>query len=209
MDKDYYIYLYIDPRDYQVFYVGKGKGNRKNAHLRPSLLTKRSSKNSRIKAILAAGLVPSIVVVEDHLTHAESLNRERWWISLFGLKNLTNKTSGGQGVAGLKSFLGRKHTEEAKEKIRQSKLGPRNPMYGKSPSAATRLKMSQRMAGKNHPLWGKSRPTEVRQKISDSLSGCEWSEGDKKKRSAGMKKVWEERRKTGQGMPRHKHQMIE
>lgn len=30
---DYYVYVYIDPRNYEEFYYGKGKGSRKNAHL--------------------------------------------------------------------------------------------------------------------------------------------------------------------------------
>lgn len=30
---DYYVYVYIDPRNYEEFYYGKGKGNRKDAHL--------------------------------------------------------------------------------------------------------------------------------------------------------------------------------
>ena len=30
----YYVYLYIDPRDGSVFYVGKGKGERALSHLK-------------------------------------------------------------------------------------------------------------------------------------------------------------------------------
>ena len=31
--KEYYVYVYIDPRNFEEFYYGKGKGSRKNAHL--------------------------------------------------------------------------------------------------------------------------------------------------------------------------------
>ena len=31
--EDYYVYVYIDPRNFEEFYFGKGKGNRKYAHL--------------------------------------------------------------------------------------------------------------------------------------------------------------------------------
>jgi hypothetical protein len=30
---DYYVYVYIDPRDLKPFYYGMGKGSRKDAHL--------------------------------------------------------------------------------------------------------------------------------------------------------------------------------
>ena len=36
-------------------------------------------------------------------------------------------------VTGNADRLGRKHTDEAKAKLRESKLGPKNPMYGKKP----------------------------------------------------------------------------
>jgi hypothetical protein len=31
-DANYYVYAYFDPRNYEMLYVGKGHGNRKNAH---------------------------------------------------------------------------------------------------------------------------------------------------------------------------------
>lgn len=46
-----------------------------------------------------------------------------------------------------KCFTGRKHTQTAKEKIRQSKLGPLNPSYGK-PSALKNHKFTQKQLQK-------------------------------------------------------------
>lgn len=40
----YYVYLFIDPRSGQVFYVGKGVGSRCFAHIREARKTARDSK---------------------------------------------------------------------------------------------------------------------------------------------------------------------
>jgi hypothetical protein len=64
----------------------------------------------------------------------------------------------------VKASTGRKHTEETKRKIRESKIGPDNPNYGKSPSPETRQKLS-------HAGRGKKRSDETRQKLSQSKMG--------------------------------------
>jgi hypothetical protein len=55
MENDYYVYMYIDPRNNQEFYYGKGKGKRKISHLKG---TSDSDLTKRIKAIRKAGLEP-------------------------------------------------------------------------------------------------------------------------------------------------------
>lgn len=52
------------------------------------------------------------------------------------------------------------HTEEEKEKIRQAKLGNKNPMFGKRLSTETRAKMSKSRTGKLHWAYGKPVPEE-------------------------------------------------
>ena len=49
MKEEYYVYVYIDPRNYEEFYYGKGKGNRKEAHLKDG---SDSEKAKRIKEII-------------------------------------------------------------------------------------------------------------------------------------------------------------
>ena len=49
---DYYVYVYIDPRNYEEFYYGKGIGSRKVAHLND---TSDSAKAKRIADIQREG----------------------------------------------------------------------------------------------------------------------------------------------------------
>jgi uncharacterized protein len=53
---EHYFYAYIDPRNDEEFYFGKGKGSRKDAHLTDSADTE---KTRRITAIHTAGLEPT------------------------------------------------------------------------------------------------------------------------------------------------------
>jgi uncharacterized protein len=67
---DYYVYVYIDPRNLEEFYFGKGSGTRKDAHLKDK---GDSAKAKRIKEIKKQGFDPIIRVIARGLTHAEAL----------------------------------------------------------------------------------------------------------------------------------------
>ena len=87
----YYVYVYIDPRNLEEFYYGKGKGNRKAAHLLDS--QEDNEKVKRIKDITKAGLNPIIRVIASALTEEESLLIEKTLIWKLG-RTLTNVSSG-------------------------------------------------------------------------------------------------------------------
>lgn len=87
---DYYVYVYIDPRNYNEFYYGKGKGSRKDAHLSD---TSDSDKASRIQAILDAGLEPIVRVIARGLTEHEAFLVEKTLLWKLG-RSLTNISSG-------------------------------------------------------------------------------------------------------------------
>jgi hypothetical protein len=87
---DYYVYVYIDPRNFEEFYFGKGIGSRKKAHLTDDSDTEKAK---RIKAIKAAGLEPIIKVISKDLTEHEAFLIEKTLIWKLG-KTLTNVSSG-------------------------------------------------------------------------------------------------------------------
>ena len=87
---DYYVYVYIDPRNNEEFYYGKGRGNRKYAHLSAH---GDSAKVKRIKAILKEGEQPKIKVIATDLTADQALLVESALLWKLG-KNLTNAVAG-------------------------------------------------------------------------------------------------------------------
>lgn len=66
---NYYVYVYIDPRNYEEFYYGKGKGSRKDSHLFSETDT---AKSKRIAAIKKEGFTPIIRVIASNLTESEA-----------------------------------------------------------------------------------------------------------------------------------------
>jgi uncharacterized protein len=69
-DADYYVYVYIDPRDFKPFYYGKGKGSRKDAHLFDH---NPSQKTTRITEIRKDNEEPLIRVLAHDLTEEQAL----------------------------------------------------------------------------------------------------------------------------------------
>lgn len=89
----YYVYHLIDPRDGKPFYVGKGKGNRIEAHERQARLaggrTVTSDKCRRIRAIWAADLAVIRSTVRYFADEQAALDFEfRQIRSLSGLTNV-------------------------------------------------------------------------------------------------------------------------
>lgn len=87
---DYYVYVYIDPRNYEEFYYGKGIGSRKDAHLSD---TSDSAKSKRISEIKREGLSPIIRIIARGLSEAEALLVEKTLLWKLG-KWTTNIATG-------------------------------------------------------------------------------------------------------------------
>ena len=88
----YYVYLLSDPISGEIFYVGKGKGNRVFSHLKDNTDNQKSRK---IKDLKSKGLEPKIEFlvhgVDDEITIKKI---EASIIDLIGKNKLTNIVGG-------------------------------------------------------------------------------------------------------------------
>lgn len=92
---DYYVYVYIDPRNFEEFYYGKGQGSRKEAHEYEAQKygAEENEKLSRIAEIQKEGLKPIIRVVARNLSEHDALLVEKTLLWKLG-RSLTNISSG-------------------------------------------------------------------------------------------------------------------
>lgn len=140
----YYVYIYLN-EDWEVCYVGKGKGNRIDRGGGRSYFP---PPERRIK------------VYED-LTEERALEIEAKLIEIYGKENLLNKTTGGQGISGL-VFTEEQRKKMSKSQRKVNRNGENNPYYGKKHSEEVREKM--REAAKNRGEEWKDRQRKSRTK---------------------------------------------
>lgn len=96
---DYYVYGLIDPRTNQIFYIGKGTGNRVFEHEKESLSNPDSDKLKlkTISEIHSSGLDVEKVIINSNLTESEAFAAEAALINAFNYISdigLTNIVAG-------------------------------------------------------------------------------------------------------------------
>ena len=117
----YYVYLYRNPMDDSVFYVGKGKNLRALDHLQADEEEKKEI-SKIIQEIRSGGREPQIEMLAHDLRNAEAAHRvEAAAIDLLGLENLANVVRG-HGVK-----FGRMPLDEAVAHYAQRKANIREP----------------------------------------------------------------------------------
>jgi hypothetical protein len=85
-DHNYYVYALIDPRDNEMFYVGKGKENRYKHHLKTTLKANKTKKHHRIDEINDDGYKVKIVKLIDYLSEVDAFKIEEIIIYNIGRK---------------------------------------------------------------------------------------------------------------------------
>ena len=131
-----YVYMLVDPRSNQPFYVGKGVGRRCYFHSWEAKHTDRMTyKLAKIRKIQRLGLSIIVRKVEQNVSDAQAKDLECLMISEFrdaGI-DLTNLTDGGDGRSGYKpsaeTIAKTRHdwTDEQKKRISESLKGKSNP----------------------------------------------------------------------------------
>jgi len=184
--KSYYVYQYLR-EDGTPYYIGKGKGDRAWVKHQVSLPTTPDR----------------IQIIKENLSESDALALEIELIGKYGRKDintgiLRNMTDGGEGTSGYQ------HKENSRKRISESRMGEKNPMYGKSPTPAHSRKLSLAKIGKPSNAKGKKYSEETRQnykkaaimrakdplinaKISNSLKGIKRSEETRKKMAEAAK----------------------
>ena len=90
-----YVYFLQDPRDGEVFYVGKGVGNRVFSHLAESVETDaETEKIERIREIRSGGCEVQHFFLRHGLTEKEAFEVEAALIDFLGRDNLSNVMGG-------------------------------------------------------------------------------------------------------------------
>lgn len=128
----HYVYLYRDPRDGSVFYIGKGHGGRALTHT-----TGRGSQQAwrRCQQLQREGQEPIVEILAHGLDADGAFRVEAAAIDLFGLPRLTNQRRGKKSVQ-----LGRLSIRELVAHYR------RNPVRIKHSSILIRINQLYRPA---------------------------------------------------------------
>lgn len=109
-----YVYIHVKPGNGEIFYVGKGKGNR--------AYSKHNRSNFWQRTVNKYGL--DVFIIENNLTEEEAFELEIKYIKSIGRRDLgtgtlVNMSDGGEGNAG------HQFSEETKLKISVAKKGRR------------------------------------------------------------------------------------
>ena len=96
----YYVYELVDPRNAKVFYVGKGKNARVDAHEAEAKKGINSPKCDRIRDIWSEGMSVLKRRVASFADEQEAFDFEADLIEEYGLDSLTNLIPGGGSPRG-------------------------------------------------------------------------------------------------------------
>lgn len=141
------IYAYYDTVKEEIVYIGKDsnidKNVRRRTHRSPSHYDDQPI-NRVIQNNPNRYIYKPIHILPPHLTNEDLNGLEILYIQ--ALNPFYNFTNGGEGV------LGYKHSKEALEKLSKSKLGEKNPNYGKPMLEETKERLRQINLGRKHRL---------------------------------------------------------
>lgn len=157
--RGFYVYLHKRATDGSIFYVGKGTGDRawhKSSYSRGDGWWRNIS--------IKNGVI--VEICQDDMTEGDAFLLEMWLIAKLRHVGvvLCNLTDGGEGASGAV------RSKETKQRLRESKTGKLNPMYGKRHTEETSSKMRNSRVGRK-PSLGMRHSEENKKAASIRVSG--------------------------------------
>jgi group I intron endonuclease len=171
MENIFYVYHLIDPLTNEVFYVGKGHGNRIFDHEKEVRRNKIPHKNKhlyfKIKKILSLGRNIIYKKIYENINEECSFKKELEEIRRIGradLKHgsLCNLTDGGEGQRGII------YTEEMRKFRSELYSGEKNPMFGKNHTDETKKIISNK---RRNRVWNFKHTDKHKEKLKSDNPG--------------------------------------
>jgi hypothetical protein len=159
-DSKYYVYHIINPNTNRIFYVGKGCGTRCKQHLTDKKQYAHNKRlNGYIRNLIENNTPPIIIKIQENLNEDYAYELEEQEIKKYGRVGfeengiLLNILDSGRPPAFKGEehpWYGRKHTEESKQKMSQTKKEyyALNPKVGTKHTEETKQKISRANKGK-------------------------------------------------------------
>lgn len=127
--KEFYVYQHKIPSTGEIFYIGKGKGNRAFSKVRNKYWHKIAGKHEYV-----------VELVKENMTEVEAFKLEEDLIKSHNPR--ANICLGGGGVSGYK------HGPEQLEKLSKNARGRNNAFYGKSHTRESKEKIGKANKGR-------------------------------------------------------------
>lgn len=153
--QSYYVYIHKKKTTGEIFYVGKGSGNRYRY---------ANSRNSKWKAIVKkSGFIP-VIICDNIRKEYDAFKIEAHYVKLLCTERLANCSPGGGGGV----------PPHKKEQVRR-KLSEHMKRNNPTRRPEVREKISKALTGRSRPYTGPSRkgfimPDETKRKISEIIS---------------------------------------
>lgn len=186
--KTYYVYLLTDPRNnHEVFYCGKGTGDRWKSHLGHwSGNGKNNPTENKIKKIQAQGLQPGVIFLYENIINED----EAYRLEENYIKENFDKLTNIKIEAKPPSTKGKPSWNKGKKLSKQHKENIANGMQGLKrgpacPKERARLQIMAFKPGKEHPGYGK--PALNRKSIIETTTNTVYTDQISAAKSLGIK----------------------
>jgi hypothetical protein len=194
-EKLYYVYELIDPRNNQIFYIGKGYNNRMYYHFNTVKYNKKLHNKhlyNKLIQLITENLQPIYKKIFETYNEGDAYDFERQRISEIGLENLCNVIPGGNGWLNGDIEKARQNTKNLWDNVEY-----RNKViYAQKNGGAKKCWESRRLNNTDHHTEETKKIISEKSRLAQQSvgfrKGKHLTQEQKQKVSIGMKKFYKE-----------------